>query len=57
MLQYSSKADSASYNENFCTARKKLLNQANKAFYVLCRKIRNLAIPIDLQLKLFDSLI
>jgi hypothetical protein len=25
--------------------------------YALCRKIRNLAIQIDLQLKLFDSLI
>ena len=45
------------YNGNFCTARKKLLDQANKALYALYRKIRNLAIPIDLQLKLFDSLI
>jgi hypothetical protein len=34
-----------------------LLDQANKAFYALFRKIRNLANPIDLQLKLFDSLI
>ena len=34
-----------------------MLNQANKALYALYRKIRNLAIPIDLQLKLFDSLI
>jgi hypothetical protein len=73
MLQYSSKADIASrrfsadsysylgvifnYNGNVCTARKKLLDQANKALYALYRKIRNLAIPIDLQLKLFDSLI
>ena len=45
------------YNGNFCTARKKLLDQANKALYALYRKIRNLAIPIDVQLKLFDSLI
>jgi hypothetical protein len=44
------------YNGNFCTVRKKL-DQANKALYTLYRKIRNLAIPIDLQLKLFDSLI
>ena len=42
------------YNRNFCIARKKLLDQANNALY---RKIRNLAIPIDLQLELFDSLI
>jgi hypothetical protein len=34
-----------------------LLDQANKALYALYRKIRNLAIPIDVQLKLFDSLI
>jgi hypothetical protein len=37
--------------------RKKLLDQENKALYALYRKIRNFAIPIDLQLKLFDSLI
>jgi hypothetical protein len=42
------------YIGNFCTARKKLLDQANNALY---RKIRNLAILIDLQLELFDSLI
>jgi hypothetical protein len=34
-----------------------LLDQANKALYALYRKLRNLAIPIDVQLKLFDSLI
>jgi hypothetical protein len=45
------------YNGNFCTAPKKLLDQAYKALYALYRKMRNLAIPIDLQLKLFDSLI
>ena len=45
------------YNGNFCTAPKKLLDQANKAWYALFRKIRNLTIPIDLQLKLFHSLI
>jgi hypothetical protein len=45
------------YNGNFCTAQKKLIDLANKALYALYRKIRNLAIPIDLQLKLFDLLI
>jgi hypothetical protein len=34
-----------------------LLDQANNALYRKIRKIRNLAIPIDLQLKLFGSLI
>jgi hypothetical protein len=35
------------YNGDFCTARKKLLDQANKALYALYRKIRNLAISIE----------
>jgi hypothetical protein len=36
---------------------KRLIDQANKALYALYYKLRNLTIPIDLQLKLFDSLI
>ena len=43
--------------EIFVQLEKKLLDHANKVLYALYRKIRNLAIPIDLQLKLFDSLI
>ena len=38
-------------------ARKKLLDQAQKSLYGLFRKIQNISIPIDLQLKLFDSLV
>ena len=45
------------YNGNFNTARKKLLDQAQKSSYGLFRKIQNISIPIDLQLKLFDSLV
>ena len=45
------------YNGNFTIARKKLSEQAQKARYALYRKLRNISIPIDLQLKLFDSLI
>ncbi len=45
------------YNGNFTIARKKLSEQAQKALYALYRKLRNISIPIDLQLKLFDSLI
>ena len=45
------------YNGTFCTARKRLLEQSNKALYALYKKIRNVAIPIDLKLKLFDALI
>ena len=45
------------YNGNFNTARKKVLDQAQKLLYGLFRKIQNICIPIDLQLKLFDSLV
>ena len=45
------------YNGNYCTAKKRLIDQANKDLYGLYYKLRNLTIAIDLQLKLFDSLI
>ena len=45
------------YNCSFFPARKKLMAQANKALFALNYKIRNVNIPIDLQLKLFDCLI
>ena len=45
------------YNGNYCTAKKRLIDQANKALNALHYKLRNLTIPIDLQLKLFDFLI
>jgi folylpolyglutamate synthase/dihydropteroate synthase len=45
------------YNENFCTARKKITEQAHKALFAVYKKIRNISIPVDLQLKLFESLV
>ena len=45
------------YNGNFCHGRKKMVDQSQKALYALYRKNYNLAIPVDLQLKLFDSLV
>lgn len=45
------------FNGSFCKARKKLVEQAQKALFALYRKIKNICIPIDLQLKLFDSLV
>jgi hypothetical protein len=45
------------YNDNFCQGRKKLVDQAQKALYALYIKMYNLAIPVDLQLKPFDSLV
>jgi hypothetical protein len=44
------------YNGSFVKARAKLMDQARKALYCLYRKLRNILIPIDLQFKLFDSL-
>lgn len=41
-------------NGNFTIAGKKLFEQAQNAVY---GKLRNISIPTDLQLKLFDSLI
>ena len=45
------------FNGSFCTTRKKLVDQAQKSLYALYRKIKNINIPVDLQLKLFDSLV
>jgi hypothetical protein len=33
------------YNGNYCTAKKRLIDQANKALYALYYKLRNLTIP------------
>ena len=44
-------------NGTFKLARTKLIEQANKALFVLYKKIRNISLPIDIQLKLFDQLI
>jgi hypothetical protein len=38
------------YNGNFCTARKKITEQARQALFAVYRKIRNISIPVDLQL-------
>ena len=43
------------YNSSFVDARKKLVEQAQKSLFAIYKKIRNQNIPIDLQLKLFDS--
>ena len=45
------------YNGKFTLAKKQLVGQAEKALYALYKKIRNISIPVDLQLKLFDALI
>ena len=40
------------YNGNFAQARKKLIDQAQKASYALYKKIQNISIPVDLLIKI-----
>ena len=46
-----------SKNRHFYQARKHNVKQARKAMHVLYKRIRNLNIPTDLQLHLFDHVI
>ena len=46
-----------SSNGSFLNARKYIHERANKAMHLLYKRIYNLNLPIDLQLKLFDSTI
>ena len=46
-----------SNNGSFLNARKSIHYKANKAMHLLYMRINNLDLPIDLQLKLFDSTI
>ena len=46
-----------SNNGSFLNARKGVCEKANKAMHLLYKRINNLNLPIDLQLKLFDSTI
>ena len=39
---------------SFLTARKHVAEQARKALFLLYSRIKNLNLPVDLQLKLFD---
>ena len=45
------------YNGSFLDARKRLVEHDQKSLFAIHKKIRNQNIPIDLQLKLFDSLV
>ena len=45
------------FNNNFLNAKKKLVEQAQKALYSVYYKIRNITIPLDLQLKIVDTLV
>ena len=46
-----------SRNRHFQQTKKHFVEQARKAMYVIFKRIRNLNIPIDLQLYLFDHVI
>ena len=45
------------YNGSFVKAKSKLIEQARSALFAVYRRIKNQPIPVDLQLKLFDSLV
>lgn len=45
------------YNGNFSKAKKLLYDQGTRAMYALITKARNLNLPIDIQLQLFDTLV
>ena len=42
-------------NKSFCKAKKHNYDQARKATHLLYKRIRNLNLPIDLQLQLFET--
>ena len=46
-----------SNNRRFLNASKNVYEKANKAMHLLYKRINNLNLPLDLQLKLFDSII
>jgi hypothetical protein len=45
------------YNYSFVHTKKKLVEQAQKALYAIYYQIRNLQLPIDLQLNMLDSFV
>jgi hypothetical protein len=45
------------YNGTFFDAKKKLVDQAQRSLHFIYKTIRSGSIPVDLQLKLFDSMI
>jgi hypothetical protein len=45
------------HNGSFVKAKSKLIDQARRALFAVYRRIKNQPIPVDLQLKLFDSLV
>ena len=45
------------YNGTFFDTKKKLVDQAQRSLHFIYKTIRNESIPVDLQLKLFDSMI
>jgi len=45
------------YNGSFVKAKSKLIDQARRALFAVYRRIKNQPTPVDLQMKLFDSLV
>ena len=45
------------YNGKFTEAKKQLVVKGNRAMFLLLRKCRQLPLPVDIQLELFDIII
>ena len=45
------------YNEKFTEAKKQLVVKGNRAMFLLLRKCRQLQLPVDIQLELFNILV
>ena len=45
------------YNGKFTEANKQLVVKGNRAMFLLLRKCRQLQLPVDIQLELFDILV
>ena len=45
------------FNDKFSVAKKELYEKGNRAMFFLLRKSRQLQLPIDIQLQLFDVLV
>ena len=44
-------------NGSFCKNQSKLVSQGRKAMYSILKKCRNLNLPVDIQLELFDTIV
>ena len=56
-IDFSNTKGQLSSNGRFYKNNKRLYDQARKAMYAVLKKSRNLQLPVDIQLQLFDSMV